>query len=64
MRKKGSCRFKTYYKIEVWSEKTMCYQPIQKSYPSFNEASDAASSQKCRIVSVEESGKYTYFYSK
>ena len=54
MRTKGSCRFETYYKIEVWNKRNACWMPVQKTYPTQEKAVEAAPSGKYRIMECSE----------
>jgi len=55
MRTKGSCRFKTYFKVEVWSDKNCCWVPIQKTYETRGEAEKSATG-KFRVMEFSEKG--------
>lgn len=56
MMKKGSCRFQSYFKIEVWHETLACWKPIQRSYATAVLAEGAASQGRFRIMECDESG--------
>jgi hypothetical protein len=35
---KNSCRFFTYFKIEIWNQRTLCWLPQKKHYKTKDEA--------------------------
>ena len=58
MRTKGSCRFRTYYKAQVWIPRQMAWQDIQKQFPTAEEARQAfPRGQQCRVMEVSEKGR-------
>jgi len=54
-RKKGSCRFATYYKLEYFDETLSVWRPLQKSFPTFADATAAMTTElKWRLFKVSE----------
>jgi len=59
MRKKGSCQFAPYYKVERYDERIGAWKPIQKSFPSKDLAEQFANGtgyEKTRIMQITEKG--------
>lgn len=56
MRTKGSCRFKAYYKIEKWDDRISVWKPIQKAFPTLQNANNARPKGKTRIMECSEAG--------
>lgn len=56
-RRKNSCRFDPYYKVEMWSPIWAAWKPIQKVYGSEQEAIDSVRSGRARVMRMTESGR-------
>ncbi|MDA1277474.1 MAG: hypothetical protein O2960_26025 [Verrucomicrobia bacterium] len=57
-RKAGSCRFSPYYKLE-WFDNSLCvWRPLQKSFPTIEQAVTGKSpGRKWRVFKVSETGR-------
>lgn len=56
MRTKGSCRFEPYFKIEIWNRLMHCWNPIQRSYPTQDDAIKAAPAGLSRVQKITMDG--------
>ena len=59
MRTKGSCKFEPYYKVEKYNELICAWNPIQKVFPSKEQAEHFASTKgytKTRVLKFTEKG--------
>ena len=63
MRKKGSCQFAAYYKVEYYDEKIVAWRPIQKALPTIQDAlifKKKSKFKKIRIMKISEKGVEVY----
>jgi hypothetical protein len=59
MRTNGSCRFATYYKVQVWQPISFAWKDLQKAFASIDEAAAAMpSGGKARIMEISEKGRF------
>jgi hypothetical protein len=58
-RQRGSARFATYYKVQVYHERNACRDDIQRAYGSA-EAARAAypAGRRCRVMEVTPQGRH------
>lgn len=58
MRTKGSTRFDSYFKIQVWEPRSFAWKDIQKAFPSAEEAKEAFPHNKeCRVMMISPDGR-------
>lgn len=58
MRKKNSCIFDPYFKVQTRDPLTLAWKDIQKAHPTAEDAFEAAPTGKlCRIMRVTETGR-------
>jgi len=59
MRTQGSCRFADYYKVQFWNDVALCWQDIQKAFPTIDTAQAAfLKKKKCRIMQITTAGRF------
>jgi hypothetical protein len=58
MRQRGSVRHETYYKIQVWEERSCAWKDIQRSYATADDARAAFPDGLCRVMEISESGRH------
>jgi hypothetical protein len=59
MRSEGSVRHATYYKVQVWEERSFAWKDIQRSYPTEADARAAFPVDVfCRVMEISESGRH------
>jgi hypothetical protein len=57
-RQRGSARFATYYKVQVFSDRNCCWDDIQRAYGTAEAARSAyPPGQRCRVVEVTPQGR-------
>lgn len=58
MRKQGSCRFETYYKVQFKDALSCAWKDIQKAHPTESAARAAfIAGQECRVMEISEKGR-------
>jgi len=58
MRHKGSARFESYFKVQVWEPRSLAWRDVQRSFGSAAEARSAfPAGEECRVMEVSESGR-------
>lgn len=59
MRTNGSCRFATYYKVQVWQPISLAWKDLQKAFGSIEEAVAAMpAGSKARVMEISEKGRF------
>jgi hypothetical protein len=58
MRKPGSCRFATYYKVQFKDARSCAWKDVQKMHATAKEAAAAyPQGKKCRTMEISEAGR-------
>lgn len=58
MRKQGSCRFETYFKVQWYDRSTLAWRDVQKAHKTAREAESAYIVGKtCRTMEISENGR-------
>lgn len=58
MRKQGSCRFETYFKAQVWEDRSCAWKDIQKAHTTADEArATFPDGKRCRVMEISEGGR-------
>jgi hypothetical protein len=58
MRKRGSCRFEPYFKVQWFHPLAMAWRDVQRTYPTEDEAREAfLPSRDCRVMRITENGR-------
>jgi hypothetical protein len=59
MRKRDSVRHDTYYKVQVWEERSCAWKDIQRSHATIADAQSAFPTDRtCRVMEITESGRH------
>lgn len=59
MRNKGSCRFDSYFKVQVWNAANLAWKDIQKAFPTLADArANFVDGDKCRVMEITERGRF------
>ncbi|HEY7825100.1 MAG TPA: hypothetical protein VIG24_19830 [Acidimicrobiia bacterium] len=60
MDSRGSVKRDTYYKVQVWEERSFAWKDIQRAHMTADEARDAfPAGRSCRVMEISKSGRHS-----